>query len=496
MKQPSAGVSIALVVGLAAVVRVWRLTDQSLWMDEWFAVSDAALSLRAIWALGDGEPALHKAVLHVLLAWAGPSDWWARIPSAIAGTLSVWLLFDLGRRWVDTRIGLIAAALLACNPFAVWYAQEARGYSFAMLAALGSTRALGGAVERGTWQAWVVYALWVWFGMGSHYYFVFVVVGQSLIAAYWCFGRGTPWRAVLPGAVLVSIAVLFWVPALASDVGAQTAEDAARGMSLSVVPYTMLAFVGGLSWGPPPRLLQTAMALDQSLGDAIAPYAVSAGVAILLTAVLTVLAAMALRRDRRTIPIALMASAPVLGAWFAGVVLTGFRPRYALTGLPFLLLLWAATMRGARPQLARFALAALLVVQLLAVWQIGDPAYVRDDTRAAAALVRASDPQTTVLLLGEGTSPFVHYSGPEQSSVVVRSKMVAQPRELREFVSSAIAGHSAIVVVAARPWSVDPKGLVDQVLAESMSSAAPTKFAGVEVRRWVRTVPRSSGGQT
>ena len=58
------------------------------------------------------------------------------LPSLIAATALVPLLYVVGRDIYDRRAGFAAAALGAVAPFAVWYAQEARMYALFMVFAL------------------------------------------------------------------------------------------------------------------------------------------------------------------------------------------------------------------------------------------------------------------------------------------------------------------------------------------------------------------------
>ncbi|MDD5089046.1 MAG: glycosyltransferase family 39 protein, partial [bacterium] len=74
-------------------------------------------------------------------AWCnlfGYSEAALRWPAAIYGILAVAAMYGLGRVLCDERTGLIAALLMALNPYAIHYSQEARPYSLFLLAAIGS----------------------------------------------------------------------------------------------------------------------------------------------------------------------------------------------------------------------------------------------------------------------------------------------------------------------------------------------------------------------
>ena len=52
-----------------------------------------------------------------------------RVPSLIAATAMIPVLYAATREIYDKRAAFAAAALVAVAPFAVWYADEARMYS-------------------------------------------------------------------------------------------------------------------------------------------------------------------------------------------------------------------------------------------------------------------------------------------------------------------------------------------------------------------------------
>ncbi|MGB9578547.1 MAG: hypothetical protein ACPL3S_04680, partial [Halothiobacillaceae bacterium] len=73
----------------------------------------------------------------------------ARLPSVLIGLVSVWLVYRVGKCWFSTRVGLIAAGLLAFAPQAVVWDGRARMYSLAQLLAVG----LAVLVYQGSWGA-------------------------------------------------------------------------------------------------------------------------------------------------------------------------------------------------------------------------------------------------------------------------------------------------------------------------------------------------------
>ena len=129
--------SLILIAGLALAVRLVGLSGKSLWVDEADSFYFASQAFADILSrLCDPHPPGYYLLLRSFLAF-GHSEFWVRLPSTIAGVLTVPLLAALGRELgvahgapgLDRRTGVLASLLLAVAPLHVWYSQEARMYS-------------------------------------------------------------------------------------------------------------------------------------------------------------------------------------------------------------------------------------------------------------------------------------------------------------------------------------------------------------------------------
>jgi uncharacterized membrane protein len=108
-----------------------------------------------------------------------------RLFSVVVGTLSVPLLFLVGRRVLGVKPGLVAALTLALAPFHIYYSQEARMYSLVTLLVLASTYLCLSILEgredtRRFWSLWVLYVVVTSLAMYTQYYAAFVPVAQTL----------------------------------------------------------------------------------------------------------------------------------------------------------------------------------------------------------------------------------------------------------------------------------------------------------------------------
>jgi len=128
MKTPAA---LLAVIVLATGLRFYHLGAQSLWGDElssWRLSGHSVLeAVRGAYV--DTQPPGYYALLYLDRQIFGESAWALRLPSAVAGVLSVPAIFLLGRRLYSDREGLAAALLAAVSWAPVYYSQEARAYS-------------------------------------------------------------------------------------------------------------------------------------------------------------------------------------------------------------------------------------------------------------------------------------------------------------------------------------------------------------------------------
>ncbi len=125
---------IALVAAITiagAILRVFQLGTQSLWLDELFSVAAA----RGDWtivvsatAAGDTNPPLYNLLLHAAMQ-LGDSEVMVRLPSCILSILSIPLMYMLALDLFGKRTAWLAALAIAVNPFHVLFAQEARMYA-------------------------------------------------------------------------------------------------------------------------------------------------------------------------------------------------------------------------------------------------------------------------------------------------------------------------------------------------------------------------------
>src|SRR3954471_4931397 len=159
-------------------------------------------------ATTDVHPPLHHTVLWLTVRVLGDGETAVRLPSLIAGTLLVPVLYRVGCELYDQRAGLAAAALGAVAPFPVWYSQEARMYAFFMLFATLAVWMQVRAVRRGRTADWLGYALASAGLLYNQYFSVLLVLTQQAAFAFLALrGRRDLLRGWLGSAALIALLV-------------------------------------------------------------------------------------------------------------------------------------------------------------------------------------------------------------------------------------------------------------------------------------------------
>ncbi len=161
------------ITALALALRVYQLVGHSLWFDEalswWVATTDIPAFLLPY---GAYTPLYYLLIGAV--SFLGKSEFLLRFPSVFFGVLSVVMIYRIGRRVGGERVGLLAALLLAINPFAVWFAQDARMYAMTPFFVLVAMDGFMRAAEGRGWRRMIVGAAAAYFTQTISLFIVYV----------------------------------------------------------------------------------------------------------------------------------------------------------------------------------------------------------------------------------------------------------------------------------------------------------------------------------
>ena len=209
--SPTASARLVLlaIVVLAAALRFAALGHQSFWLDEAYTerILDGSLS-----HVVDVVPHTESTPpLYYLLAWAwtrafGLAEPGVRSFSALAGTLTVPVVYLVGRRLAGRAAALVAAGLVAVHPLMVWYGQEARAYALLVLLCAVTLLALVHLLEGDGGRWWAVWAVSAALAVATHY-FGLLLIGPELVLLLVA-RRGDPWRWAAAALVVATTAAL------------------------------------------------------------------------------------------------------------------------------------------------------------------------------------------------------------------------------------------------------------------------------------------------
>jgi 4-amino-4-deoxy-L-arabinose transferase-like glycosyltransferase len=210
---------------VAVFTRFYRLGEASFWLDEVFTVHTGQLPWSVLWITPyDPTPPLFFSVVKLATNF-GESEWWYRLPSAVAGVLTVFFIYLTVRKLAGIRSALAAALLLALSIGNIEYSQEARAYALASMFVSISFLGLVSLNERWResdegfgfgqllWSGGALYVLGTLGALYSHNTAVFYWLGtQVFFCAWWI----KPFRfslGCLAGWFVINFVVLLlWLP--------------------------------------------------------------------------------------------------------------------------------------------------------------------------------------------------------------------------------------------------------------------------------------------
>jgi len=169
---------IFLILLLGVSLRLYNLDKFSFWFDEALGVLQAK-NPEAIIIQKDTAPPLY---IFFLYYWnkISDSDFGLRLPSLIFGSISILMIYLLGKLLFTEKISFIGAFLLAISPFHIYYSQEARMYSLMPLLTLLSTYFLIKSLKNENPLSWLGYIIFNILNLYCHYIALFIWLAQNI----------------------------------------------------------------------------------------------------------------------------------------------------------------------------------------------------------------------------------------------------------------------------------------------------------------------------
>jgi mannosyltransferase len=489
---------LLLIVCLGAALRVYDLGKKSLWLDEGSSVYYAEVLIPSMverlvnglssqqiiqeWRKNQpSHPPFYFVLLHFWIA-IGRDETTIRLLSALAGIVSVPVLYYLAKALFSEQVGVLGALLLATSPLHVYYSQEARMYPFITLFVLVSVYCVIGFLKTNAWVWRIGYVLCMALSLYTQYVTVFALALQNIIVLIFVWYQRDRKRLLIWLAMQMSVLLLFapWIPFALYQVAG--VNGSRLGLSLYTLLFALplqifMAFsLGEYSWSLPLWMTVAGLLgfLIFTLYGLLAPEPndVSRG-----------------KYWRWVTPQVALCLVYLLFAVLGVLLLYGARPfrpaRLALFGLPAYYLLVARGIEririGSKAKLT--AVAALTVLSLFAVVTNVYQLDSQEDWRGAVNhILSEAQPEDVVVLHAYYTyKPFSYYSARQRPNFAGLVKINYPLQNVPAAVEEATKGHKRMWLVLSHATAVDPNRAVEKYVEAHYRLLEDRHFAGVDV---------------
>ncbi|MFH1776197.1 MAG: glycosyltransferase family 39 protein [Candidatus Omnitrophota bacterium] len=198
------------IIFLGLILRINKWMFYSLWYDEvCFLLASKNISLLKEASAFFLKPQLFALFLFI---WQkiSTNEFFLRIPSLIAGVLSIITTYIIGKWFVDKKTGLIAGAITAIIPLHIYYAQEIGYYTITVLTASLSMIFFWMSIKKDEWRFWIPYILVTLIGIFINYLCLLILYVQFVfILIVFCKKKIIISKALLAQAIVFIIFLPF-----------------------------------------------------------------------------------------------------------------------------------------------------------------------------------------------------------------------------------------------------------------------------------------------
>ncbi len=178
-----------LILFIGFLVRLYKLGENSFWLDEGLTAFVALMSPKGIITYtattSFEHPPIYFLIAHFWQAFVGvDNEWTWRFLSVFWGMLTLPIAYLFFKKLADWRIALLGILLLAFNPFFIGYARETRMYAFLGMLGVLSTYLLIRSLSNDSRWFRAGYILTIFVGAFTHYMFVLLIIAHFLYLAY------------------------------------------------------------------------------------------------------------------------------------------------------------------------------------------------------------------------------------------------------------------------------------------------------------------------
>ncbi len=389
---------VALLLIAALALRLYNLTQQSLWYDEanglYFAHERSFWQAITFFFRFEPHPPLFFGIMNLWMDFFGPTEFAVRFFAVLMGLAALIVLYLIARRWLNQPIALIGLVLLAVSPLHLYWSQTIRPYSLLTLESLVSlylALLLADKPQRNF--LWLIYSLSLTVTIYTHYLGFHIILAQGLALLITLRQNKSALLKMVMAYALVGLSFLPWLGNFLTHVRTTTQSTYLGSQSAERLLSVLDTFA---SFYLPPALLPLA-------GAVILP--------------LYFLGANWLWQNYRRVAyfLILVGLLPVLTSWLSGLFQPNFNPRYLVFCLPPSLLVIAVgicSLKHWHKFLPLLALLLLLALNLLGFYNYQQK-YIFQDWRSLVNTVVAQQQPGDIVFLanndGYPVSAFDYY---------------------------------------------------------------------------------------
>ncbi|MFB3895692.1 MAG: glycosyltransferase family 39 protein [bacterium] len=180
------------LVGLIAIIllgtglRIYHLGTEDFWVDEIYTIQTAQIPLSTV-TIAQLEP---RDLLHfvydfiIMHFWVkfGTNPWTVRLFSALVGIASIGLIYLIGKKLFDAKIGLLSALFLTLSSYHIYYSQEACAYAVQVLFILGMVYYFISGFQDNKVSSWIMFTMVTVLGIAVREFTILTWVALTIYA--------------------------------------------------------------------------------------------------------------------------------------------------------------------------------------------------------------------------------------------------------------------------------------------------------------------------
>lgn len=218
---------LVVIMLLGIFLRIYSLGAESFWLDESETVYGTTLDPSTIihniytkvlayenfvYTKGGSMP-LYYLTAYFWTKLVGLSEFKLRLLSAIFGTLSIYLVYVIGKEFFSEKVGLVAAFILSINHQHIYYSQEARAYSLLVFVTMLSVYFFYRMLVVGKYYNLILYSLGTAAVIYTHYYGFFILFFQGIFLLVFFKDYIKKIKHMVLSWLIVFLVYLPWMPA-------------------------------------------------------------------------------------------------------------------------------------------------------------------------------------------------------------------------------------------------------------------------------------------